>query len=772
MEDNHARYEEALRRGHSYSWDQRWAEAIREFEEAISESSDEPAAYAGLGMAYFELGELDKSLKNYKQAARFSRGDMIYLRQVADVQERLGMVSEAGQTYMAIGEIQLKRKKLDEAVGNWLRAARLEPNLVGPHQRLAAVYQRQGLLRNAIREYLAIARIFQARGDKSKALKMCQAALKLDPRNADVLTAMELIEHGDEFLEEEGEEIPAVIEDEKEFISDAVERMASVLESEKPSWQLSSDDEGVGPLESARHIASEQLAREIFEEDEEEETMVPGRNGLSKLERDALISQALDFQSRDDIEQAIDCYERALGGGVTSSAAHFSLGILYQDQLRLTDAIREFEVTDIVPDYQIASHFALGELYRARGRMDTAVDHFVNALKYIDIRTVKSDYTDRVIELYDYLSHSLIVEGEPEKATKFADALVEFLRQKNWEERVAAARERLNRIASDRRTLILGDMLTAGSTQVLESLHLSQEYSERGKFDTAVEEAFRAIQLSPDYLPGHSQLAELMARQDHTEIAVTKFVTIGDTCNMRGDANGAILNYERALEISPMDLRTRKRLINILIHNNNIDSALENYMAMGDAYYNLAEGDQARETYLEALELVPRGSADKGWRSRLLRSIADIDMQRLDWKNAIYAYSELNASEPNDEDVTNTLIDLYYKVGQPKMAIDHLDAYLMQLVRTGQGSKVVKILERMVEQRPSDVGLVDRLARLYLQQGRSQEALQLLDQLAEAQLDAGDTRSAIVTIDKILGLSPPNAASYEHLRQRVSQDLT
>jgi tetratricopeptide (TPR) repeat protein len=315
-------------------------------------------------------------------------------------------------------------------------------------------------------------------------------------------------------------------------------------------------------------------------------------------------------------------------------------------------------------------------------------------------------------------------------------------------------------------------MLTAGSTQVLESLHLSQEYSERGKFDTAVEEAFRAIQLSPDYLPGHSQLAELMARQDHTEIAVTKFVAIGDTCNMRGDVNGAILNYERALEISPMDLRTRKRLINILIQNNNIDSALEHYMAMGDAYYNLAEGDQARGTYLEALELVPRGSADKGWRSRLLRSIADIDMQRLDWKNAIYAYSELNTSEPDDEDVTNTLIDLYYKVGQPKMALDHLDAHLMQLVRTGQGSRVVKVLERMVDQRPGDVGLVDRLVRLYLQQGKGQEALQLLDQLAEAQLDAGDTRSAINTIDKILELSPPNAASYEHLRQRVSQDLS
>ena len=90
-------------------------------------------------MAYFELGELEKSLENYKLAARFSKGDMIYLKHVADVQERLGQTRDAAQTYMAIGEIQLRRRRLDEAVGNWLRAARLDPNLIGARRRLASL---------------------------------------------------------------------------------------------------------------------------------------------------------------------------------------------------------------------------------------------------------------------------------------------------------------------------------------------------------------------------------------------------------------------------------------------------------------------------------------------------------------------------------------------------------------------------------------------------------------------------------------------------------
>ena len=46
MANNRAHYEEALNRGHSYSWDQRYQEAIEAFEIAASEEPNEPAPYA------------------------------------------------------------------------------------------------------------------------------------------------------------------------------------------------------------------------------------------------------------------------------------------------------------------------------------------------------------------------------------------------------------------------------------------------------------------------------------------------------------------------------------------------------------------------------------------------------------------------------------------------------------------------------------------------------------------------------------------------------
>ena len=57
-----------------------------------------------------------------------------------------------------------------------------------------------------------------------------------------------------------------------------------------------------------------------------------GPNGLSKLERDALIGQGIDFQIRGDVTNAVTCYEKAVAGGLRLPAAYFTLGILYLQQ--------------------------------------------------------------------------------------------------------------------------------------------------------------------------------------------------------------------------------------------------------------------------------------------------------------------------------------------------------------------------------------------------------------------------------------------------------
>ncbi|GAB4269168.1 MAG: hypothetical protein Kow0080_12550 [Candidatus Promineifilaceae bacterium] len=755
MAKDRARYEEALNRGHTFIWDQKWDEAIAAFQAAIDEFPEEPAAYAGLGMAYLETNHLAEALENYKLAARYSRGDVIYLRQVADVQERLGQLSEAGKTYMAIGEIELNRRRLNEAMDNWHRAVRLEPGLLRAHQRLATIYKRQGVTRSAIREYLAIARILQSQGEQEKALQACRLALQLDPRNPDVLTAIEMVKQGETLFASEPLPTPTRVS------TGLLGRIGDSFYADDEWNEKSSDKDTAVPVQDARRTAMEQLAVQLFDNDENNDLSNTGR-----LEQSHLISQALDYQRRGMVNEAISAYEKAIASGINSTAAHFNLGLLYQDKLRFEDAIREFEIAVKDHEYRLASHFALGESHRARGRIDKAVEHFIQVLKIVDLRTVKHQQADRLIELYENLADSLITKGEPEKATAFANALVEFLSHRGWEDKVQEARQRLDAM-SDAGMMILGDVMTAGSELVLESLYLSQEYARRKMFKTAIEEAYRAIQLAPDYMPAHIQLGDVLGKEGRHEDAATKFTVIAETYRVRGDINGAILAYEKVVEMMPLDVATHARLVDLLKRHGQIDRALEHYMAMADAYYQLAQVDKAREKYQEALKLVSRAEDDRNWKMRLLRAIADIDIRRFEWQKALSAYRELRLLDPEDERTAMTLVDLYYRVGQPVNAIRELDQYLVQLVRGGRGNKVVGILEDMVHQRPGDANLVDRLSRLYLQKKMRKEAIEILDKLGEAQLDAGDTGGAAETIEKILQLNPPNAKSYQHLLNQL-----
>ncbi len=756
MANEKALYEDSLNKGHSYLWDQRWVEAIRAFETAVGISPDEPAPYAGLGDAHMGLTQLEKALENYKLAARNSRGNVIYLRKVAEMQEQLGRTSEAGKTYMALGEMALSRRQLNEAMDNWHRAARLEPNLLRAHQRLASIYQRQGAVRSAIQEYLSIAQILQAQGENEQAQEACQLALHLDPRNPEILTAIEMIKQGQAIFEK-GEQGSAS----STGVTGMLRQMA--IENESGEWDADKQEaETAVPVQDARRLAMEHLAVGLFA-DEEEDT------DIGKLQRDHLISQALDYQRRGLVNEAISCYEQAINAGEESPAAHFNLGLLYQDKLRFEDAIHEFETSLKEREYRLASHFALGESYRGRGRIEEAIEHFIHVLQIVDLKTVQHSQADRLIELYENLADGLVTKGERDQATAFANALVEFLSHKGWEDKAKQARQRLDSI-SDAGMMILGDVLTAGSEQVLESLYLSQEYTRRGMYNTAVEETYRAIQLSPDYLPAHIQLAEVLARQGRREAASRKFTTVANTYHVRGDVNSSITAFERVVELSPLDLSTRARLIDLLKRHGQIDRSLEHYVAMGEAYYQLAQVDKARETYQEALKLTLRAS-DKGWRARILRLVADIDMQRFDWKRALTAYKELRRLDPEDERTAIALVDLHYRVGQNNEAIRELDKYLIYLVRSGRGAKVIGILGDMVEQRPTDAHLVDRLSRLYIQQKRQPEAIALLDKLGEAQLEAGHTESAVKTIEKILKLNPPNENSYQQLLAQLKQQL-
>lgn len=370
MAGNLTQYQEAMRQAKYFSQRQDWRKAISSLRTAIYEFPTQPEPYDLLGQACIGLRQWDKALDVYKRAARYSGGNVIYLNKVADMQERLGQISDAGQTYLAAGELQMRKNDLEQAESNWLRAIRLEPGLLGAHRRLAMLYQRQNNNPAAVREYLAIARILDARGEKKQALQMCKAALRLDANNEDIFKAIELIHYGEAAFAPAKEvelEIPAKTPStEDEFgesitLADTVRQMAAVLEAERQEY-VKTDEHGADPLLAAQRLAQEQLAAEIFRDEEDEDLLYGSGDGLSKLERDALIGQGMDFQARGYLQDALSCYEKAVQGGLEMAAAYYTLGFLYLRSGQQDAAEANFRKAAKSETYRLAAQIALEQI--------------------------------------------------------------------------------------------------------------------------------------------------------------------------------------------------------------------------------------------------------------------------------------------------------------------------------------------------------------------------------------------------------------------------
>jgi DNA-binding SARP family transcriptional activator len=148
--------------------------------------------------------------------------------------------------------------------------------------------------------------------------------------------------------------------------------------------------------------------------------------------------------------------------------------------------------------------------------------------------------------------------------------------------------------------------------------------------------------------------------------------------------------------------------------------------------------------------------------------MADLDMQRLNWQNAIKDYEEITEIAPDDERAHLSLLRLYARTGQQRLGIVSLDRLIKRYLQTKRLGKALAVLKDLVEEQPASIPLRFRAAQLNLKAGKRDEALQHLDVLGDLQLESGQEKAALKTIKTIISLEPPNAEAYVELYEELS----
>lgn len=763
MSGNQELFHQLMSQGHSAAWDQQWNKAEAYYRQALVEIPDHPQALTSLALALFELQNFSEALDYYLRAVRVAPDDPVPLEKAAQLHERLGNLQNAVQASLQVAELHLKNRDVNAAIQNWTRVISLDPENLQAHSRMAVVQERLGHKELAVAEYLAVASLLQAGGNTERAVRAVNQALQVSPNNAAAINALAMLR--------DFKQLPRPS---RPRGGTAPLRMSQVRQLETPKDLITEPHED--PVSQASQRALTFLADLLFElADDSDATSASGKRGLQSIlqgrgtrgqfDRPRItlhLSQVVDLQTRGQFEQAAAELEKASDAGLEHPSVSFDLGFLYARSGRFETALRHLQAACRVPEFSLGAFILMGELQFNHNRIKDAAISYLEALKLADSQVVDPARADDLRQLYDPLVEDQRHNNDQNAQRALCQSIKDLLARPDWRESLQRAREQLPKRGGDSALVPLAEILTqARSSQVIESLSQIYELTNRGLIRSAMEEAFYALHHAPAYLPLHSQIAELLLKQGQTRQASDKLNVIARAYTSRGEYARAVDTYRRIVSLSPTDLNVRSRLIDQLLTNGRTEDALQEYISLADIYTSLADLDMVRKTYTEALRHAQ--NVDRSWRLRLLHRIADLDMQSLDWRQAIRVFEQIRTFEPDDEKARFELIGLQFRMGREPAGLSELDNFITHMTDSRRRDKAIAFTERVLAEHPDRLLVRRRLADLYRQMDRIQDAISQLDAVGDAMLESGDRIGAIQVIELILSMNPPNRSDYQAL---------
>ncbi len=332
--------------------------------------------------------------------------------------------------------------------------------------------------------------------------------------------------------------------------------------------------------------------------------------------------------------------------------------------------------------------------------------------------------------------------------------------------------------------------------QVVRSMQDIQNYINHGLLTSATEECLRVIDVAPQYLDVHQVLCEIYVRQGKIEQAITKYAILVDTYVVNGRIDDAVTTYRRILQLEPNNLTYRMRLINLLSNQGNKEDLLrertlaaESYLRLGYmdralteleqalqesptsvstrlnyalALQKLGRTQQAVAEYQRVLQVDPRNiTALVRWHIAMITSIGSARttalevLSRIRWqlrgegqKHAdvvIREYTQSVDIYPNNADVHFALGQVYHQSGQFDKAID---SYILAM-----RDSAVEVLARV------------STAQSLLTQGKPEAAIQQLEQALQS------VRRSPMLIEPAIWAARPREEGEQHQAPEVEISL-
>jgi tetratricopeptide (TPR) repeat protein len=323
---------------------------------------------------------------------------------------------------------------------------------------------------------------------------------------------------------------------------------------------------------------------------------------------ETLVGQALEYQARGQVSEAIASYEQVLQGGGQRTEVDYNLGLLYQQAGRYADSTAQLGRTAQVPAYAVGSHYALGQCYRSQGYHDSAMEHFLRAAAAVDLETVERGQADDVIALYKSLAEGYHMRGQSERALSLVTSLAGVLSKKGWEDKLPSVNAEIDALSTGE-----GEAVPSPPSVMPEWQEASRKiaacdaYLKQEHYLAAIEECHDVVSLAPSYLPIHYRLAMIYGRQGRPDHAVDKYLTLASLHLVRQEPAQAAEACHLAMQVAPKAPAPHARLAQVYLKTDQKDKALEELDILGDLELEHGNKEAAIAAIRQIIALSPAG---------------------------------------------------------------------------------------------------------------------------------------------------------------------
>src|SRR5882672_1561119 len=147
---------------------------------------------------FVKSGKITEAITEYRKLADDNSRDMNVINKLGDLLFRAGKTQEALRYFLRIAEFYAKDGFFLKAIAMYKKIAKIEPSNLDCQQRLAGLYQQQGLTMEAKGQYLQVADHYVKTGKFQLATEVLPKIIELDPENLKIrVTYADLLVRGE-----------------------------------------------------------------------------------------------------------------------------------------------------------------------------------------------------------------------------------------------------------------------------------------------------------------------------------------------------------------------------------------------------------------------------------------------------------------------------------------------------------------------------------------------------------------------------------------------